>query len=53
MAQWSKDLALPQLWHRSQKWLRLNSWTKKAKKEGTKEGREEGRKRGIRKEERQ
>ena len=25
-AQWVKDLALPQLWRRSQMWLRFNPW---------------------------
>lgn len=26
MTQWSKDLALPQLWHRLQLWLRFDPW---------------------------
>ena len=37
-----KDMALPQLWHRSQQWLRFNSWLWnfwKERKEGKKEGR--------------
>ena len=28
-AQWVKDPALPQLWHRSQMWLRFNLWPQK------------------------
>ena len=26
MAQWVKDPELPQLWHRSQLWLRFDPW---------------------------
>ena len=26
VVQWVKDLALPQLWHRSQLWIRFDPW---------------------------
>lgn len=26
LAQWVKDMALPQLWHRSQLWIRFDPW---------------------------
>ena len=37
MVQWVKDLVLPQLWHRLQRWLRFHPWPRSAHAAGAEE----------------